>query len=85
VIVVIKYSKPVRISQYSNDIESISMVKTSQPYMSILSQSKTLNLGSMVRTAAKVVKVAPKEEDFLYVRVRAVSAGNVIEQPDGSA
>jgi hypothetical protein len=81
----IKYSRPVRISQYSNNIEDISMVKNSQPYINVLSQSKTLNFGSMTKTAAKVVKIAPKEDDFLYVRVRAVSAGNVIEQPDGSA
>jgi hypothetical protein len=80
----IKYSKPVKISQYGSNIESVSMAKDSQPYMSILSQSKTLSLGSMVKIASKTVKVAPKEDDFLYVRVRAVSAGNVIEQPDGS-
>ena len=39
----------------------------------------------MQKTASKVVKIAPKEDDFLYVRVRAVSAGNVVENPDGSA
>lgn len=39
----------------------------------------------MVKTASKVVKIAPKEDDFLYVRVRAVSAGNVIDRPDGVA
>jgi hypothetical protein len=38
----------------------------------------------MTKTA-KVVAIAPKEEDFLYIRNRAVSAGNVIPQPDGSA
>lgn len=39
----------------------------------------------MVKTASKVVKIAPKEDDFLYVRVRAVSAGNVVDRPDGTA
>jgi hypothetical protein len=81
----IKYSRPVRISQYSHKIEDMSMISDSKPYISVLSKSNTLSVGSMIKTANKVVKVAPKEDDFLYVRVRAVSAGNVIEQPDGSA
>lgn len=40
---------------------------------------------SMIKTASKTVKIAPKEDDFLYVRVRAVSAGNVIDHPDGTS
>lgn len=43
-----------------------------------------LSNNGMIKTASKVVKIAPKEEDFLYVRVRAVSAGNAIENPDGT-
>jgi len=46
--------------------------------LSRLEQSRTL-----VRTASKSVQVAPRESDFLYIRDRAVSAGNVIVHKDG--
>jgi hypothetical protein len=81
----IKYSRPIRISQYSNKLEEVCSSKEKEVYVSILSKSKTLDTHTMVKTASKVVTIAPKEDDFLYVRVRAVSAGNTIEQPDGSA
>lgn len=32
--------------------------------------------------ANKIVQIAPQEKDFLYIRNRAVSAGNVIEKKD---
>ena len=44
--------------------------------LSLLKDSKTLN---NITKTAKVVKIVPKEKDFLYIRNRAVSAGNVIE------
>lgn len=50
----------------------------------LMSLQKSASQG-MIKTASKVVKIAPKEDDFLYVRVRAVSAGNVIDRPDGNA
>ena len=50
----------------------------------LLKYSETLKIKPMYKTA-KTVTIAPKEEDFLYIRNRAVSAGNVIPQPDGSA
>jgi hypothetical protein len=81
----IKYSRPAKISQYSNNIEDVCSTSNKSTYMSILSKSKTLDVKPLIKTASKVVTIAPKEDDFLYVRVRAVSAGNVIEQPDGSA
>lgn len=81
----IKYSHPMRISGYSHSVEKVSLEPNRKPNLDVLSSSKTLDLAPLVKTASKVVKIAPKEEDFLYVRVRAVSAGNVIEQPDGSA
>ena len=50
----------------------------------LLKHSETLKVKPMYKTA-KTITIAPKEEDFLYIRNRAVSAGNVIPQPDGSA
>lgn len=45
-----------------------------------LKDSPTLNkVGKKIATA-KVIKLVPKENDFIYIRNRAVSAGNVIEQ-----
>ena len=51
--------------------------------LSKLNESKTLEVNGRVKTA-KVVKVIPRESDFIYIRNRAVSAGNVIEHADGS-
>ncbi|MNB85418.1 hypothetical protein D3C81_711800 [compost metagenome] len=81
----IKYSHPIKIVQYSNNVEKVSLIPNKKPDLAVLSKSKTLDLSCLVKTASKKVTIAPKEDDFLYVRVRAVSAGNVIEQPDGSA
>jgi hypothetical protein len=81
----IKYTKPMKIEKYSNRVEQVVLNPNKKIDLTVLSQSKTLDMSNLVKTASKVVKIAPKEDDFLYVRVRAVSAGNVIEQPDGSA
>lgn len=51
--------------------------------LSLLNKIYGPSKNGMVKLASKVVKIAPKEDDFLYVRVRAVSAGNVIEHPSG--
>jgi hypothetical protein len=80
----IKYTIPVKITGFGATASSVSLEKNRKPELKLLSQSGTLN-GKMTKTASKVVKIAPKEEDFLYVRVRAVSAGNVIEHDNGSA
>ena len=50
---------------------------------SLLRESKTLVNPKMKKTAGKIVQIAPKENSFLYVRNRAISAGNVIEHSDG--
>jgi len=52
--------------------------------MDILKQSKTLIDPAMVKTAGKVIQVAPKENDFQYHRAVALTSGNVIEHEDGS-
>lgn len=52
--------------------------------LSRIEDCKTLvNVHPRTKTA-KVVKIVPKENDFLYIRNRAVSAGNVIEHADGT-
>lgn len=78
----IKYTLPVKITGHSNLVSHILLEKNRRPDLSLLNNSKTLGL---TKTASKIVKVAPKEDDFLYVRVRAVSAGNVIEHDNGYA
>lgn len=78
----IKYTLPVKIAGYSDSVSKVSLEPNKRPDLSVLNRSNTL---SMVKTASKVVKIAPKEDDFLYVRVRAVSAGNVIEHDNGYA
>lgn len=59
-----------------------------KPNFDILRQSGSLIVNKetkgMVKTA-KYVAVAPKSTDFLYIRNRAISAGNVIDHADGSA
>lgn len=58
------------------------IVTNVKPNFNILRQSKSLIVNGetrkMVKTA-KLITVAPKAEDFLYIRNRAVSAGNVID------
>lgn len=78
----IKYTLPVKIAGYGDTVAKVSLEPNKRPDLSVLNKSNTL---SMVKTASKVVKIAPKEEDFLYVRVRAVSASNVIEHDNGYA
>ena len=45
--------------------------------------SKLEKSATLVRTASASERVAPRESDFLYIRDRAVSAGNVIVHKDG--
>lgn len=68
----------------SKDKSQITLVSSGEINFDILRESKSLEVVPMTKTA-KVIKIAPKESDFLYVRNRAVSAGNVIENKDGSA
>lgn len=61
-------------SKYDN----IFKLSTQDIDFSQLSNSKTLGFTK----TAKVVEIAPQEKDFIYIRNRAVSAGNVIEHND---
>ena len=71
-------------NKYVNNNNKIKIESSLTDYRKdVLKNSNTLKVG-MVKTA-KVVPVALKEDDFLYIRDRAISAGNVIPQKDGSA
>ena len=52
--------------------------------LELLKDSSTLNKVDKRIKTAKVVQIAPKENDFIYIRNRAVSAGNVIEHKNGN-
>lgn len=69
---------------YESKKGNITVVTNIKPNFDILRNSKTLEVIPNIKTA-KIITIAPKEEDFLYVRNRAVSAGNVIPGSDGSA
>ena len=58
--------------------ESVILFANKKADLSLLKDCKTL------KKIAKTVKVVPKEEDFIYIRNRAVSAGNVIEHSNGT-
>ena len=70
---------------YDNDNNKIKIDNSAEFNIEILKKSETLKVDKVMNKTAKLVTVAPKEDDFLYIRNRAVSAGNVIPQPDGSA
>lgn len=73
-----------KIETFYTDNNNLTIVSNIKPNLEILKSSKTLQVVPNIKTA-KTITVAPKEDDFLYVRNRAVSAGNVIEHEDGSA
>jgi hypothetical protein len=68
-----------KVNDYFAKNDTITLLTNVKPDFNVLRQSKTLEVTPMVRTAKKVI-IAPKAEDFLYIRNRAVSAGNVIEE-----
>lgn len=80
----IKYHSGFHIEDVFTDSETVTFITNKKPDFDMLRQSKTLEKVEPLSKTAAVIKVAPKEEDFLYVRNRAVSAGNVIEK-DGVA
>ncbi len=63
--------------------DSITFYTNKKPTMDILKKADFLGVKKLTKTA-KVITVAPKEDEFLYVRNRAISAGNVIELEDGT-
>ncbi len=79
----IKTNTNFKIEDYYISKDQITFISNRAPDFNILTESKTLELISPSVKTAKVIKIAPKESDFLYVRNRAVSAGNVIEKPNG--
>jgi hypothetical protein len=86
VVLLIRVGDRFRIEDYSNsrDNSQITLYTNKNPDFDMLRNSKSLEVTSMVKTA-KVIKIAPKESDFLYVRNRAVSAGNIIDRGNGVA
>jgi len=79
-----KTNNTFKIDDYYEDDNSLNIISNIKPDLNVLRESKTLEILPKIKTA-KIIKIAPKESDFLYVRNRAVSAGNVIENHDGSA
>ena len=73
-----------KIEDFCETKDGIYIESNLKPNLNILNDSQTLKVIPRIKTA-KVVKVAPRENDFLYIRNRAVSAGNCIDQKDGSA
>ena len=80
----IKTNTNFKIEDFTEHNGEIILFSNIKPDFNILRNCKTLEISPRIKTA-KVIKIAPKEDDFLYIRSRAVSAGNVIEQDDGSA
>jgi len=80
----IKTNTTFRIEDYYENPNEIIFITNKTPDFDVLRNSKTLEITPRVKTA-KVVKIAPKESDFLYIRNRAVSAGNVIDKGEGVA
>ena len=73
-----------RIEDYVESNDGIVLFGNKKVDINVLKDSPTLNkVGKKIATA-KLVKLVPKEKDFLYIRNRAVSAGNVIEREDGT-
>lgn len=72
-----------KIEDYIVDKNKVTLITNIKPDFDILRQSKTLEIKPLVKTA-KIVTIAPKESDFVYIRNRAVSAGNVIENKNGA-
>jgi len=73
-----------RIEDYVESNDGVVLFGNKKVDINVLKDSPTLNkVGKKIATA-KLVKLVPKEKDFLYIRNRAVSAGNVIEREDGT-
>ena len=80
----IKNNTIFRIEDIYENKDEITFFTNKKPDFNLLKESKTLEIKYPLTKTAKVIKVAPKEDDFLYVRNRAISAGNVIENEDGT-
>ena len=80
-----KFSSHGKIVELSKYDKIFNISNCFRPDTKILGMSETLNVKGFMKTAgSNVVKIAPQEQDFIYIRIRAVSAGNVIEHKDGT-
>ena len=72
-----------RVDDYFIKNRNLTIITNVKPNFDILRQSGSLIVNGetrrMIKTA-KIVTVAPKASDFLYIRNRAISAGNVIDK-----
>ena len=77
-----------KVQDYFIKDNHLTIITNVKPNFNILKQCGSLMVNketkSLMKTA-KLVTVAPKSGDFLYIRNRAVSAGNVIDKEDGYA
>ena len=77
-----------RVDDYFVKNKNLTIITNVKPNFDILRRSGSLIVNGetrkMIKTA-KLVTVAPKAGDFLYIRKGAVSAGNVIDHKDGNA
>lgn len=72
-----------RIEDFSESNGVFTLYGNKKAGLDLLKDSLTLSkVDGRIKTA-KVVQIAPKESDFIYIRNRAVSAGNVIEHKSG--
>lgn len=81
----IKTNTKFRIEDFYQSKDQITFITNTTPDFNILKESKTLYNASPLVKTAKVIRIVPKESDFLYVRNRAVSAGNVLDNGSEAA
>lgn len=77
-----------RVQDYFVKNNNLNIITNVRPDFNILRQCGSLQINKAadgLMKTAKLVTVVPKSDEFLYIRNRAISAGNVIDQPDGSA
>lgn len=77
-----------RVQDYFVKNNNLTILTNVRPNFNILKQSGSLIVNKETQglmKTAKLVTVVPKSDEFLYIRNRAVSAGNVIDQPSGIA
>ena len=83
-----KISGQFKVQDYFVKDNRLTILTNVKPDFNMLKQSGSLMVNrevSGLMKTAKTVAVVPKSDEFLYIRNRAVSAGNVIDQSDGSA
>ena len=79
----IKTNSNCKIEDFYSTQKEVTIITNIKPNYDLLNNCETLKIIPMVKTA-KVIRIAPREEDFIYIRNRAISAGNVIENSNGT-